>query len=176
MADRLREWPHKVPSALIDTFFCHIEAPDEYPHEYYNPHYNGYGVKYQLVVAIGVPAICSLSISYKGLASDALIAEVSGVYEEMDEHEAFLADKSYRGDPSKFVTPCSGHRTQLSEEDKARNYLIYRARQTVERVIKRLRVFGLLHQRWRYSIELHELCTMVICQLVNFLFLLQPLG
>jgi len=127
MADRFRSWPHLVPSALIDTFFCTIEAPDEYPHEYYNPHYNGHGVKYQIVVAIGVPAICNLSRAFKGLASDSLIADVSGVYTEMEENEAFLADKQYRGDPQRFVTPSSGHRTQISEEDKARNFLIYRA-------------------------------------------------
>ena len=125
MVDHFCEWPHRVPSALIDTFYCHIKAPDVYPHKYFNPHYNGYGIKYQLVVAVGVPAICHLSVPFKGLASDSLIAEVSGVYEEMEEEEAFLADKQYCGDPSKFVTPCSGHCTNLPDEDKARNFLIY---------------------------------------------------
>ena len=66
MMDQFRNWANHVPSAVIDTFFCHIEAPDVYPHEYYNPHYNGYGIKYQIVIAIGISAICNLSHSFKG--------------------------------------------------------------------------------------------------------------
>lgn len=177
MADRFRNWTYRVLSAVIDTFFCHVEAPDIYPHEYYNPHYNGYGIKYQIVIAIGVPSICDLSFSFKGLTSDGLMAQVSGIFEKMEENEAFLADKQYRGEPRRFIVPSSGHRTQQTEEDKARNYLIYRARQTVERVIKRLRIFRLLKQApWRYSIELHEMCTKVICKVVNFLFIIEPLS
>ena len=177
MTDWFRNWANCVPSAVIDTFFCHIEVPDVYPHEYYNPHYNGYGIKYQIVIAIGIPAICDLSHSFKGLTSDVMVSEVSRIFEKMEEDEAFLADKQYCGNPRRFVVPSSGHRTQQTEEDKAWNYLIYQAKQTVKWVIKHLWIFWLLKQSpWRYSVELHEICTKVNCKIVNFLFLIEPLS
>ena len=125
LSDWFVDWPHIVSSAMIDTFFCVIEAPELLRHEYYNLHYYGHGLKYQVVIAIGCPRICALSLGFRGSASDVAIWKKSGVLEHMRDDEVFLADKLYRGDPSKFITPCPGKRNDLSEEDKARNFLIY---------------------------------------------------
>ena len=45
-----------------------------------------------IVITIGILSICNLSHSFKGLTSDAMVSEVSGIFEKMEEDEAFLAN------------------------------------------------------------------------------------
>ena len=172
--DKHVNWPYSVPSGIIDTFSTKVEQPKEESWEYLQGK-NSFGFKYEIVCSIGVPRIIWLSGPWKGAASDVTIAELSGVKEELKD-EALLADKIYRGDKISFIVPHSGHRYSLSEEKRAYNYLVYSARQSIERVIRRMKVFGIFHIVWKYSASFHALCTKVIGKLVNLFLIFEPLG
>ena len=121
-----------------------------------------------------------MSGAWKGLASDPSIATCSGVKDWIQGTQV-LADKAYRGDQETFITPVlppHGQKSErtLSPEERAYNYLVYSARQTIERIIRRMKVFGVLTVPWRYSFHFHELCTKVIGKLVNLFLMYEPLG
>jgi hypothetical protein len=136
---------------------------------------NTFGIKYEICVSIGTPRICWLAGPWMGAASDPTIAMQSNIKTMMLPNEALLADKIYRGDRLHFIVPLTGHRYALDQEERAYNYLVYSVRQSVERVIDRLTNFGIFHQIWRYSFELHQICTRVCAKLVNLFLNFEPL-
>jgi hypothetical protein len=161
---------------IIDTFTALIQQPQTCSWEYLVGTHR-WGVKYEIGVSIGVPKIIWLSGPWKGAAADSTIAKQSGIYTKLPSNEAILADKSYRGDRIRFLVPLPGRRQSHSPAEKRMNYLIYSTRQTVERMIKRMRNFGFLLNRYRMiNYSLHELATTVIAQLVNFCLKYNPLG
>jgi len=93
----------------------------------------------------------------------------------LPEDERLLADKGYLNDPEHFICPVSGQSWNLDSEDRARNYMIYSARQSVERIFCRIKKFGFWNVPWRASIGLHGLCAKVIAKLVNYHLLFEPL-
>ena len=135
---------------------------------------NAYGVKYEIVCSIGVPQIIWVSGPWKGSASDPTIAKHSGILEVLGKDEMLLADKIYRGDSLNFLHPVSGHKLTYSQ--KTYNYLVYSARQSIERVIERLKIFGVFHIIWRYSLEFHKAVVISCCKLVNLFLIFEPLG
>lgn len=175
MNDRYDHWPFSVPCAIIDTTTLQITKPVTQSWHYLVRR-NQYGIKYELVCSIGVPRFICVSGPYKGAASDATIPLQSGILLDFSPNEALLADKMYRGNRMTFLSPLSGHLLQLSREERAYNFLIYRAQQAIERMISRLKVFGIFHVPWRFSFSLHQLVTHVCCKLVNLFLLFEPLG
>ena len=159
----------------MDTFTVEVTQPHEESWHYLIGT-NQWGIKYEIAVAIGVPRIIWISSPWRGAASDPTIATQSGILELIGDHESLMTDKIYRGDWFSFLLPLSGHRTSLSSEDNAYNYLIYAVRQTVERVICRLKIFGIFSGVWCYSFSLHALCTHAAAKLCNLFLLFEPLG
>ena len=96
---------------------------------------NEFGLKYEIVCSIGSPKIISIKGSFKGAANDATIADVSGIKNLLGPHECLLADKMYQHDHLSFITPLQGYRYTLSSDENAFNYVVYRARSAVERII-----------------------------------------
>lgn len=117
-----------------------------------------------------------MSGPWRGLASDPTIAKKSGIKRFLHASEALLSDKIYRGDPQSFITPISGHRYSLEQDERAFNALVYSARSAIERVIRRVTNFGIFQNTWKYTIRLHKKCSRVAFKLVNFIFLFEPLG
>jgi hypothetical protein len=173
--DRYEKWQFSVPCAIIDTTTFYVSKPRTQAWQYLVGR-NQYGIKYEVVCSIGVPRFIRVSGPYKGAASDATIPFQSGVLYDFQKNEALLADKMYRGNRMTFLSPISGHLFHLTCEERAYNYLIYRARQSIERIISRLKVFGIFHVTWRFSFSLHERVTFVCCKLVNLFLLFEPLG
>ena len=137
---------------------------------------NRFGIKYEIVCAIGNPKIIWVSGPWRGLASDPTIAKKSGIKRLLHESEMLLSDKIYRGDSQSFITAFSGHRYSLEPDERAYNALIYSARSAIERVIHRVTIFGIFQNTWKYTICLHKKCARSVFKLVNFSFLFEPLG
>ena len=137
---------------------------------------NTYCVKYEIACSIGVPRIIWCSGPYKGAGNDGTIASVGCVASYLNENEAIAADKAYRFLGPRFVTPFAGVPRSLTKEQIYHNYLFYAFRQTVERVIMRLKIFGIFCVRWRYSLLLHQLAVKVLCKLINLFLIVEPLG
>ena len=76
---------------------------------------NVWGIKYEIVCAIGNPRIVWINGPWKGSAHDASIAVQSGVKQHLLPREQLLADKAYKGDRFSFIVPISGHRWMLSQ-------------------------------------------------------------
>ncbi len=173
--DRYDHWQFSVPCAIIDTTTLYITKPVTQAWQYLVGR-NQYGIKYEFVCSIGVPRFIKVSGPYMGAASDATIPFQSGLLQDFQENEAILGDKMYRGNRHTFLSPLSGHLFHLSREERSYNYLIYRARQAIERLISRLKVFGIFNFTWRFSFALHQCVTNVCCKLVNLFLLFEPLG
>jgi DDE superfamily endonuclease len=130
-------------------------------------------------MAIGVPRIIWISGPWKGCGADSTIASMSGIKEMLNEgEECLLADKGYSGEENElwFVSPVKGHRSWLPDNANAYNYIVYSARQSIERVIRRMRLWTILHMKWRFSLDLHALVVKGIGKLTNLCFLFEPLG
>ena len=169
------KWPYTVPSAIIDTFTVDVTQPLQQSWQCLYER-NCFGIKYEIICAIGSPKIIWLSGPYRGAASDPTISKKSGIKHHLHQNEAILADKLYRGDHHSFITAISGHHYSLSHEERAYNFLIYSARSSIERVIQRVTCFGVFKNIWKYSFYLHKKCTLAVCKLVNFHLLFEPLG
>jgi len=173
--DRWENWSYKQPSFIIDTFKCPISEPTMNGWQYIQGT-DKWWYKYEVAVAIGSPRIVWLAGPFKGAASDSSIADVSGIKNAMVPGERALADKIYRHSKETFICPISGDKGKLPKEEKAYNFLIYSARQTVERGIKRMRNGKFSKHTWRYGPHLHKLCMMCQAKLTNWCFLFEPLG
>ena len=134
-----------------------------------------YFVKYEVVCSIGKPRIIWFDGPWKVTVPDCTISQWSQLRVALSGNERLLADKGYINAPNYFICPVTGKSWTLNSEDKTRNYMIYCARQTVERFFSRIKKFGFWHIPWRASIGLHGLCARVTAKLVNFYFLFKPL-
>jgi hypothetical protein len=175
LADRWLNWRIHVLSSVIATTTFLIEQPREQSW-YYLVERNTFGVKYEFICSIGVPRFCHCAGPYHGAALDPTIFTQTSIQNQILPNEAILADKIYKGNRITFLSPLPGHRYVLNNQERAYNYLIYRARQCVERLISRLRIFGILNVLWRFSLSFHELLVRVCCKLVNLNLLFEPLG
>jgi hypothetical protein len=91
----------------LDTFTIEITQPHEESWHYLIGT-NQWGLKYEIVAAIGVPRICWISGPWMGNASDPTIATQSGILREIGEDESLMTDKIYRGDRFSFLLPLPG--------------------------------------------------------------------
>lgn len=164
-----------MPSGIIDTFTVEVLQPVEQSWQYLFERHR-YGIKYEIVCSIGSPQIVWLSGPWRGTASDPTIANKSGIKAHLHENEALLSDKIYRGDKRSFLTAVPGHTYVLESEEKAYNYLIYSARNSVERLIRRVTSSGIFQHVWRYSFRLHRRCMNAVAMLINFTLVYEPLG
>ena len=146
------------------------------PWQYYDKNKKGYYVKYEIACSIGVPRVIWLSGPWK-ITDDGKIADFSELLDQIKGDEFFFADKGYRHKDEWFLCPITGEKYQLPKEDRTRNYIIYCIRQTIERVIHRVRFWHILKDHiWTSSIKIHGLLVKVLCKLLNFFLLFQPLG
>ena len=128
-------------------------------------------MKYEVVCSIGKPRIIWFDGPWKVTVPDCTISRRSQLRVALSGNERLLADKGYINAPNYFICPVTGKSWTLNSEDKTRNYMIYCARQTVERLFSRIKKFGFWHIPWRASIGLHGLCARVTAKSVNFYFL-----
>jgi hypothetical protein len=134
-------------------------------------------VKYEIVCSLGDSEIIWVSGPWKGAASGPTIAKHSGILQLIGMEEMLLADRIYRGDSLNFLYPVSGeHEFFLSRGERTYNYLVYSARQSIERVIERVKIFGIFHLIWRYDLKFHSDIVFTCCKLVNLFLIFEKLG
>ena len=128
-----------------------------------------------MVCSIGNSRVIWFDGPWKSSVPDCSISRRSQLRVALPGDERLLADKGYRHDARYFICPVTGKSWTLDLEDRARNFMIYSARQTVERIFCRIKKFGFWTLPWRASIGLHALCARVIAKLVNFHLIFEPL-
>ena len=159
---------------MVDTTKCPIVAPKE-EEWHYLVGSSKFALKYEIGVSFGVSSrIVWVSGPWKGAAADPTILRTSGLLEALPKDEALLADKIYKGLRHRIIVPRPGK--FLNAEGRAYNFLVYSARQTVERAIRRIKNSELCRSTWRSSIALHKLCFMAQCKLTNWFLIFEPMG
>ena len=174
--ERKINWPYNVPCMIVDTYICQIQQPENESWQFLVGT-NKFGVKYEIGLSLGMAHICWLSGPWKGAAHDDTIASTSKLKDVLNPDEAALANKIYWHDKISFICPLSGHRYTLTDEENSYNYLIYKAQQSVERVIEQLQNMTIFKSIWtKKNLDLHFKCTQITCKLVNLMLMFEPLG
>ena len=123
-------------------------------------------IKYEICCSFGILRVIWDDGSFKGNASDSGICQF-GLTNKLNEREKIMADKAYRFAKLSCVVPSSTPWKWQTQDEKIFTTNLYRARQSVERLIKRVKNFNCISQRWRFSLELHQKCVQVVTKLVN---------
>jgi hypothetical protein len=82
-----------------------------------------------------------------------------------------LGDKAYIGE-AKFVCPFKPATSRVQEEFNSKHHA---QRQNIERMNKRIKIFGCLKKAWRHELKFHEIIFSVICQVTNLSLVFEPL-
>jgi hypothetical protein len=163
-----------IPSCIADTTFCRINRPYLSRWEYYNKDKHDHGLVYQVVCSLGKPfRILSFDGPFKGSAADVSIIRKTIIPKLLPE-ERILCDKSYWRE-TKCWCPPLGEIKGMTNEQKEERRNVTNLRQLVERVIGRLKTWGCLKKRWKFSWELHELCAKVVAKLTQLELYVFPL-
>lgn len=120
--------------------------------------------------------IVSVSSGFTGITPDINIARESGFEDALERlGETCIGDPAYIGSDH-FLAPFKrSANSRLTREQKAFNLLLSKFRNTVERVNRRLKIFQIIHQRWRHPTEKLPLVFHIVCALVNLTFRKRPL-
>jgi hypothetical protein len=151
-----------------------IEEPYMYGWECHQSQVKGTYIKYQIACAFGVLRIIDVTDPWPCAASDNTVSQE--LKTKMLPGECGMGDKAYRTDRIHWLVPRPGRKATHTTGDLAYNYNIHAVRQTIERLIKRIKQFNVIKLPWRWSIDFHKKCFMVMCKLVNLTLLTEPLG
>lgn len=168
---RFDNWPHLLPSCIIDVTECPIEIPSIGEWVYYSFKKKKHTLKYEIVCSFVHCRILWILGPFPGTVHDLRIARTSFVLQLLRGEKA-LADKAYVGD-AHFLTP---HRPAVTAEQKEWNALMNQHRQMVERMIKRMKQFRAIKETWRHDLPLHPYVFTVVGNLTNLCLLHQPLN
>jgi hypothetical protein len=129
-------------------------------------------VKYELVCFLPAESsqIIWINGPYKGSIHDITIAH-DQLLDHLLEGECLLGDKGYVGD-SHFVTP---FKPAVSHEQCCFNKEVYTHRQSIERIIKRIKIFRSVKDVWQHDVELHKFVFHVVAQITNINLIEKPL-
>ncbi len=159
---------------MVDTTFVPIRKPYLRPYYYYSPNKKEYGLLYQVTVSIGKPyRIVDFSGPYKGSGADVTIMRES-LLPSLEENEKVLCDKAYLREIA-CITPPQGKYQTLSREGKGKFIEVTKVRQLNERVIGRIKQWGVMVKKWQLDFDFHELCARCAAKLTQLQLYITPL-
>jgi hypothetical protein len=127
-----------------------------------------WSVKYEIVCNMALGEIVAVNGPFRPSVHDLVVARhPNGVIRRLRDGERALADGAYFGD-SHFVT--STHHAVTRSQHQLNSM-----RQTVERVIRRIKVFHCMSDRWRHALKKHRITFDVVCKIVNLQMKLDPM-
>lgn len=136
----------------------------------------GFLVTYQFTISYGRLRLTSISGPFKGAAHDATAAQTSVVASRLQAGERYHADAIYRNVDWCISPEGPGLTANQTREQRAVNAKIHRARQCVERVIKRFKYdWKIFSSPWRYNMALHEATCLAVAKLTNLNLEVNPL-
>lgn len=159
---------------MADTTFCRIRCPHLCPWEYFRKEKKDFALLYQVVVSLGKPfRILSFDGPFKGSAADVTILRET-IKPQLFSDELVMCDKGYLQEEQCWCPP-SGPIQSLSTRDKFGRRCVTRIRQLNERVIGRLKMWGMMRRKWNLSWRLHKSCAHVVSRLTQLELILFPL-
>lgn len=160
------------PSCLVDTTFTPISRPYLSEWEYFNSKKNDHGFLYQVVVSLGKPfRILSFEGPFKGSAADVSIYRSTILPRLMNEEEV-MTDRGYYQEETCWCPPTGKN---LTQEDKIKRRHVTSIRHLNERVIGRVKMWGIMCRRWKHNWNLHMESAHVVSKLVQLELITDPL-
>lgn len=151
-----------------------IRTPFLRPYFYFNVKHASYGLLYQVGCSINYPIrLVNFSGPFKGSCSDVSIFRET-LLPLLRDGELVMCDKGYLAEP-RCWTPPRGKFYALSREDKGKSIEVTKIRQVNERVIGRLKEWGIMRKRWRLDFDLHQLCAGCVAKLTQLQLFTNPL-
>jgi hypothetical protein len=127
-----------------------------------------------VIVSLGQPfRILALDGPFKGAANDLTIFRMSTL-NRLLKNERVIADRGYVKE-SMCWTPPLGSMLRMSEEDKLKRRKVTRIRQLNERMIGRLKFWGVFCKKWHHSFSFHQLCAQVVGALTQLEIFYSPM-
>ncbi|KAK3916520.1 DNA transposase [Frankliniella fusca] len=165
----------KATRAILDAYEIPIEKPKcvKCRVRLYSQYKKNFTAKVMMVCApSGLITLCAGA--FGGRASDRVVTKFTGVYEKCDPSDALMVDKGFNIDDDciafliKLIRPPFQRNKKYSKSESIQCAKIARARVHVERVIQRVREFGLLCGKipWNICPYINEL-VVIASGLVN---------
>lgn len=162
------------PSCLCDTTFVRVQTPCYRNYFYYNVNKHSYCFLYQIACSLSYPVrILDFSGPYMGSCSDVSIFRET-LLPRLCERELVMCDKGYLAE-KRCWTPPQGKFQTLSREDKGKSIEVTKIRQVNERVIERLKEYGVMKKQWSLDSDYHELCARCAAKLTQLELFTNPL-
>jgi hypothetical protein len=159
---------------LVDTTFVRIQTPTLNPWEYFNQNKNDFGLLYQVVCSLGKPfRFLSFNGPYKGSAADVSIVRET-IIPKLKKNEKVMCDKGYWQE-NRCWCPPTGNMKHLSVHEKIERRKVTRIRHLIERLICRLKSWGIFKKIWRSGYSFHKLCATVAARLTQLELYMFPL-
>ena len=141
---------------------------------YYNVNHAAYGLLYQVTCSLGKPyRILEFSGPYKGSCADVTIFRRT-ILHRLNHSERVLCDKAYRFEKKCLTSPVGKFRA-LSSSGRRQFIAISKIRQINERVIERIKEWGVMKKKWNLTFDLHERCAKCVAKLTQVQLLTNPL-
>jgi hypothetical protein len=137
-------------------------------------HHQAYGLNYQVTCSLGAPyRILEFSGPYKGSCADVTIFRKS-LISRLRDGERVLCDKAYLYE-SRCLTAPRGKFHSLDRDGRSRFIYVSRIRQINERVIGRIKQWGVMGRIWNLTFDYHQLCANAVAKLTQVQLYTNPL-
>lgn len=144
------------------------------PYYYYNVKHADYGLLYQVACSVNYPIrIVEFSGPYKGSCADVTIFRET-LRPLLRDGEMVMCDKGYLAE-ERCWTPPRGKFYTLTREQKGQSIEVTKIRQVNERVIGRIKDWGIMKKKWQLDFDFHELCARVVAKLTQLQLYTNPL-
>ncbi|MEY3221197.1 MAG: hypothetical protein RLZZ203_53 [Cyanobacteriota bacterium] len=152
---------------LVDSTEQPIERPSE--QDIQKPYYSGkqkrHTLKSQVISLPESLEIIDVLIGEKGSRSD--ISMLRQRLNKFDKNQGFLGDKAYAGESQVVIPKKKPKKGELSQEEKDENNWISSKRVIIEHVIRLLKIFKIMQERFRLRRGRYESVIKLICGLVR---------
>ena len=156
---------------VLDVTRVRIQRPRDQQALFYSAKDKFHALKFEVLCSIGDSKIMWVNGGLPGSRSDLTIYREKLAL-ELEPLERVMADLGYRGTDDHLMTPILN---PWSQEQLEFNREIHRIRQVIERINKRIKIFGCLNSNWRQSHELLSKSFKIICQVTNMSLNEKPL-
>jgi len=176
LLEQLKKYPEEMEKVkeelieyelIVDSTEQPIERPSE--QEVQKPYYSGkkkrHTLKSQVISLPESLEIIDVLMGEKGSRSD--IGMLRQRLNKFDEKQGFLGDKAYEGEPQVIIPKKKPKKGELSQEEKDENNWISSKRVIIEHVIRLLKIFKVMQERFRLRRGRYESVAKLICGLVR---------
>lgn len=131
-------------------------------------------LKYEVAVHPQTGQIVWVFGSIPGAIHDITIARERFLYNLLPDEKVW-ADKGYRGENC-FILPQVGKLASLSPAQRIYNQWHSQHHfQHIERINRRIKVWGVARLTWRHSLDKHQQAFLAICRIVNIDLIAHPI-